>query len=286
MKNIVLSFLLILAVSSMTLSHKIIGTCYKDKNSLRNSQYFTLECSASNSINIYSRNENITSAEAYIAPNDIKELKKKLVSFDKVDGFKFVMNEIRYFPKGIERFFTNLVALTVEYSNLQEIKQVDLKPFPKLIFLNLSVNMLKIIEKDLFKFNPLLQAIDLTNNIIKEIDGNVFEGLNSLNSLKISMNLCVQVNAVGRKNVENFIKELKIFCKKKEQKFILDEKKGTKFNWRKYFWIILISGTSAVVFLIYGLFKILMTVKVAPKNEKLSVCDPQSQQELKNNVWI
>jgi len=91
--------------------------------------------------------------------------------------------------------------------------------------------MIEILEKDLFKFNPLLQYVDINDNMIKEIDGNVFDDLNSLKTLNLHSNLCVFENAIGRHEVKEFIKELKVICMKKNQELILNEKKDIKFNW-------------------------------------------------------
>jgi len=232
---------------------------------MRNTEYWTLECFVRNSIATYSRNEEITSVDSFVSPKDKDKVKLK-VNLDKVDGLRFIMKDIHYFPKGIDKFFKNLVAFSIDHCFLREIKQEHLKVLPKIIFLDLSVNMIEIIEKDLFKFNPLLQYIDMIDNMIKEIDGNVLDDLHSLTTLKLIGNLCPLENGIGRRKIDKLIKELIVNCKKQIQKFILDEKKNIKFNWKKYFWIILIFGTSSVVFLIYGIFKIIITVKVSPEN--------------------
>ena len=246
-------------------SHKIVCSYSVSSTMKENSEYYTLQCLVKNSFDTHIRNEEITSVESYITPDELKKY-GDYYKIENVDALRFFMKDIRYFPKGIDKFFKNLVAVSITYCNLREIKQEHLNFFSKIIFLDLSVNMIEIIEKDLFKFNPLLQYIDMNNNVIKEIDGNVFDGLHSLKTLKLHSNLCVLEVAIGRHEVEKFIKELKVICMKKNQKLILDEKKDIKFNWKKYFWIILIFGTSSVVFLFYGIFKIFIIVKVSPEN--------------------
>jgi hypothetical protein len=232
----------------------------------RNFEYWILQCYVKNPFNTHSRNEEITAVDSYISREQYKDKYSDYFKIENVDFLRFNMKDMRYFPKGINKFFPNLTAFAIERSMLKEIKQDNLKALPKIVFLDLSVNMIEIIQKDLFKFNPLLQNIDLNNNMIKEIDGNVFDDLHFLKNLNLLTNICVLMEAGTKQSMEKLINEVKVNCGKRSQKFILDEKKGTKFNWRKYFWMILIFGTSSVVFLVYGIFKIFMTVKVSPEN--------------------
>lgn len=252
-------------MASMTTAHKIACRYSVSSDSDRFSEYWLLACFVENSFNVHTRNEEVTSVEFLVSPKKPKEI-RDFYKIENVEAVNFAMKEIRYFPKGIEKFFPKLVGVMINHSNLKEIKQEDLKDLHKIIFLDLSYNVIEILEKDLFKFNPLLKSIDLSENMIKEIDGNVFENLNSLKTLNLHSNLCVIENAIVRYKVEKLIKELKVICMKKNQKLIINEKKDIKFNWKKYFWIILIFGTSSIVFLIYGIFKIFMTVKVSPEN--------------------
>jgi len=78
----------------------------------RNSEYWTLQCLVRNSFDTHIRNEEITSVESYITPDELKKF-GTYYNLDNVDGLRFFMKDMRYFPKGIDKFFNNLVAISI-----------------------------------------------------------------------------------------------------------------------------------------------------------------------------
>jgi hypothetical protein len=161
--------------------------------------------------------------------------------------------------------------MVFKYCELLEIKQNILKKYPSLMRLSLEANMIEILEKDLFKFNPDLRMIKLSQNNIKHIDPNVFDHLKHLHLLDLKVNACYGINAYTRervlKNIANLDENKTFFCAKFEESKILGKKKAQKFNWKKYFWVILIFCTTFGLLVIYGIFKIFMNVKVFPLNQ-------------------
>lgn len=151
---------------------------------------------------------------------------------------------ISYFPTGIEKFAPNLNYLKIENSELLEIKQQDLKVFPRLKTLWMQGNLFETVEKDLFEFNPKLEAIDFSKNKIKEIDGDVFDNLYNLIVLDLNSNLCISMQAIGIEKVGMLIKRIKQNCQKIEQ---VEESKK-EFNPRvKFWWWIAIGTTVGIV---------------------------------------
>ncbi|XP_037042002.1 uncharacterized protein LOC119078538 [Bradysia coprophila] len=116
-----------------------------------------------------------------------------------------------YLPTGIEKFFPNLIGLSVE-QHLKEITKNDLEPFPNLKHVWLARNQLEVIEEDLFVYNPDLVYISLRQNFIKEIDSNVFDHLDRLSILELDRNECLNDNAIGRYAVVQLIKQVKEKC--------------------------------------------------------------------------
>lgn len=78
---------------------------------------------------------------------------------DDIRGLSIVSKIVNFFPKGIEIFFKNIQILHIYSSNLQEITQSDISVFPKLIFLHLTYNNLKVLEQGLLDFNPKLRLL-------------------------------------------------------------------------------------------------------------------------------
>ncbi|CAG9811362.1 unnamed protein product [Chironomus riparius] len=120
--------------------------------------------------------------------NDPKIIEEntKIDEVNKVEpvvGFSISYKTCHFFPQNIDKFFKNLTILEIHSTDLQEIKQHDLKPFTKLKGLFLSNNSIHIIEKNIFKFNPDLQVIWLNMNPLKYMNPNVFDHLIGIKSL-------------------------------------------------------------------------------------------------------
>jgi len=118
-----------------------------------------------------------------------------------------------YFPRSLETFFENLKMIRVQINKLKEIHQEDLKPFPKLVELDLYFNSLEVLEEGLFDFNPDLYLIDFRSNKIIHIEPKVFDHLSKLNTLLLSSNTCVSKTAEkSTSKVKNLIQTVKKQC--------------------------------------------------------------------------
>jgi len=85
----------------------------------------------------------------------------------------------------------NLKLIDISYDYLKEVRQADLKEYPKLVYLMLSNNPIEIIEEGLFDYNPDLIFIGLSYCNIVHIDPKVFDGLVKLDHLWLRGNPCV-----------------------------------------------------------------------------------------------
>ena len=166
----------------------------------------TYRCKVQNSVNITTFNaaqvDSITGTHLAGFNNDNVE------DFDADDK-----GQINYFPRGINKFFKNLKSITIANSGLKEIHQSDLKDFPKLVGLWLNGNNLEIIEENLFEFNPNLKAIILGSNQISHIDPKVFNKLIKFDSLYLTTNPCINMEATNDPtSVQNIIKTAQASC--------------------------------------------------------------------------
>jgi len=132
---------------------------------------------------------------------------------DNVDALSFVKGQIYYVPRGITKFFKNLIGLQFTSTGLKEIHHSDLKDFPKLLNLVLHTSNLEILEKNLFEFNPSLEWIYLDFNKISHIDPNVFNKLGKLKALYLFSNSCINMRADNPTEINNVIRTAQTQCK-------------------------------------------------------------------------
>ena len=92
------------------------------------------------------------------------------------------------FPKGFEKIYPNLNAISIMNLGFNRITAEDLKPFPNLKHLILYKNNLTIIEEDLFQHNPGLESVSFSHNQIVHIDPQVFSHLGGLKWLRLEGN--------------------------------------------------------------------------------------------------
>ncbi|KAG5679103.1 hypothetical protein PVAND_008696 [Polypedilum vanderplanki] len=129
---------------------------------------------------------------------------------DDVERF-YITNatNLKYFPKNINNIFKKgLTKIAIQNSNLIEITSEDLKVYPKLKFLLLNGNQLKVIREDTFKFNPALEWIVMFSNKIKHIDPKSFSALKNLEILDMRANYCNFESADYKDAVLEMVKKI------------------------------------------------------------------------------
>ncbi|CAG9810030.1 unnamed protein product [Chironomus riparius] len=163
-------------------------------------------CNVKNQMNIDSPDR------AYIESVTGKHLRDKI--FDDVEGFEADNLTIHYFPRGLENIFKNLKMIDINNGRLKEIHQSDLKPFSKLVCLELYENDIESLEKGLFDYNPKLEMVWLSSNKIFHVDVNLFDNLVKLTYLSLDANRCISEYAENdTKKVKEIIKYSKQNCK-------------------------------------------------------------------------
>jgi hypothetical protein len=118
-----------------------------------------------------------------------------------------------------------IVAITLERCKVMKLKKDDLKPYPKLAYLQLLKNKLRVLDRDVFENTPELVFIDMNHNMLKEIVPGAFDGLVSLKELHLMGNECVHDAVVGRTAVVAFVKDLKDKCEIKFRATIVARKR-------------------------------------------------------------
>ncbi|KAL7012608.1 hypothetical protein ACKWTF_014950 [Chironomus riparius] len=131
---------------------------------------------------------------------------------DRVIGFYIYEKTVNYFPKALEKLFKNLKAISIESCKLKEVTQLDLKPFPKLAYLQLSLNLIEVIEPGLFDFNRDLQVISFESNNILHVDSNVFDKLPKLTYLWFHGVPCYDNILSAKRSPQEIVKKLKSVC--------------------------------------------------------------------------
>jgi len=118
---------------------------------------------------------------------------------DGVLDFHAQSKTIKFFPKGLEKFFKNLKLIQILACQLQEIHQSDLKVFPNLTYLYLNSNDIEVIEEGLFDFNPKLEYIEFYESKIIHVDPNVLDNLTKLRTFLFPDVSCVKHNIENSK---------------------------------------------------------------------------------------
>lgn len=98
-------------------------------------------------------------------------------------------------PRGIERFFNNLEVLSWCNGLLTTIEDEDLKPFTKLIFLQLKYNKLIALDGDLFKHTPNMQVVSFALNVLELVDQGLLTKLTKLFYANFGYNPCINIFA-------------------------------------------------------------------------------------------
>jgi len=103
---------------------------------------------------------------------------------------------INHFPNGLQHVFENIKALSIQNDKIKEIHQVDLKFLPKLILFEIYKNEIEVVKDNIFAYNKDLQYINLSGNKIIHIGLQVFGHLKKLTYLKLSLNPCIDKEAL------------------------------------------------------------------------------------------
>lgn len=119
---------------------------------------------------------------------------------------------VNQFPENIYNFFPNLLGLEFFATKITSITAEDLRDFPNLQLLNIQQNSLSRLDGNLFSFTPRLQWIGFNDNVIENVGHNLLSGLNSLTSVFLSGNVCIDAVASTPTGLAQLIRDLPVFC--------------------------------------------------------------------------
>ena len=115
-------------------------------------------------------------------------------------------------PRGLEKFFKNLIVIDIYTTGLLKVQKEDLEPFPELKYLSFSKCSLQAIDFDLFIYNPKLEMILLFGNKITVVN-DAFNNLPNLRFLSFKDNPCYSGEAKDDRNaVVELVKKIHNEC--------------------------------------------------------------------------
>jgi len=112
-------------------------------------------------------------------------------SNSRVESLWIEKQPISSLPKGIAQFFPDLKVLTVKNTPLNTISRSDLSPFPNLMHIDSSHNLLEALEGDLFAENPNIVWISFWNNKIRNVGTGLLDNMRNLATVYFNINTCI-----------------------------------------------------------------------------------------------
>ena len=109
-------------------------------------------------------------------------------------------------PSGLANFFTNLEGIFAFASLKTVLLNEDLRPFPKLKYIDISQNRITILPSDVFEDNPQMEWIDISDNRIKLIGLDLLKSLKKLHYANFGTNYCIDELARDKTDIERTLK--------------------------------------------------------------------------------
>lgn len=115
-------------------------------------------------------------------------------------------------PKGIEKFFPNLVAFVWQDGNLRTMSSDDFKPFPNLLVTSFKSNKLTVLDGTLFVHTPMLAIMSFDDNLLQNVGYGFLDGFKTLTTAYLSGNPCINLNATTPQAIQQLKIELLNQC--------------------------------------------------------------------------
>lgn len=112
------------------------------------------------------------------------------------------LKQFKRIPKGVEKFFPDLLAFVWPYGNLSTIAADDLKPFQNLQAFHAYGSGLVSLEGDLFKYTPKLEYISLDNNLLEHVGFGLLDNLRNLSQAYFRNNPCIDMAVVSPAGIQ------------------------------------------------------------------------------------
>lgn len=152
----------------------------------------------------------VEAADVVVESIDGKHLPGKTVN--DVKSIQIDNQVCMFLPQRFDSFFKHIEGIQMNAANLTAITQADLKPFPNLKQLIVKDNDVQELSADVFDFNKKLISLDFTNNNLNLIPENTFSQLESLESISLADNVCVNKSASGKIGIQEIVQEIATGC--------------------------------------------------------------------------
>lgn len=120
-----------------------------------------------------------------------------------------------FIPSRVEKFFKNIIALSVIRTPMSSFKAFNLQEFPQLKFLQVNSGGLTELN-DLFGgfavFTPVLHVLHFPNNKIANIGQDLLTNLEHLRWLDLQNNSCIDKAAYDRTAVLDLLPQVSVLC--------------------------------------------------------------------------
>lgn len=131
---------------------------------------------------------------------------------DDVKGLITRFQTVKYMPKGLDKFFSNLQGIWIQHSKLTAIEKSDFETLPNLKFIYLGYNELTTLNSDLFSYNVELLYVNMINNSLTSVEDKTFDKLTKLEHLDFSYNPCINERAFSKAEVRELLADLSHKC--------------------------------------------------------------------------
>lgn len=130
-------------------------------------------------------------------------------------GLLFIRGEtnLTYFPENIESFFPNLIAIGIDFCDIESLNGNEIEAFPNLVWfvLNFHPQLIRI-PPNLFSNNPHIHSIWFSGNSINHIGQNLLSGLSELSWVSFLNNTCIHQIAMERSEIASVIQTIEENC--------------------------------------------------------------------------
>lgn len=141
---------------------------------------------------------------------------------DEISIFEATSKTLRFMPKGIADNFKNVVGIKLNFDNLVELIEDDLKPFGNnFIYLSITKSKIKVIPSNLFASTKNINTVYFDSSEMMNIEEGTFEKLTLLNVLAVKYPKCgVSEEETDREGVLKLIGSLNNRCRDPSVKFV------------------------------------------------------------------
>lgn len=120
--------------------------------------------------------------------------------------------QLRRIPRGIERFFPNLIALAWIHGNVHEITADELQPLPQLSVFSIWDNKLVSVDGDLFIHTPNIMQAYFNHNQLQHVGFGLLDDLDSLWYARFNNNSCIDLDGTTPEEIQELKVQLRIQC--------------------------------------------------------------------------